>query len=184
LGSGRYQGLRLAARGLDGLICGMGRPPRIEYPGPLYHVISRGNERRAIVRDDADRRKRLDWLRRAVETYGWRLHAFVLMNNHDHLFMETPQANLSAGRSAASNEPPPNFSRPSNAWRTSCLIPSTGLTPDAQESRQENRAIAHSHDCDPRNAQGPMLKIIRRSSAPCHLRNWQTNGRRRLPGRC
>ncbi len=75
----------------------MARPLRIEFPGALYHVISRGNERRAIVRDDADRRKRVDWLRRTVETYGWRLHAFVLMNNHDHLFVETPEANLSAG---------------------------------------------------------------------------------------
>jgi len=75
----------------------MARPLRIEFPGALYHVISRGNERRAIVRDDADRRKRLDWLRRTVETYGWRLHAFVLMSNHDHLFVETPEANLSAG---------------------------------------------------------------------------------------
>ena len=75
----------------------MARPLRIAFPGALYHVISRGNERRAIVRDDADRRKRLDWLRRTVEMYGWRLHAFVLMNNHDHLFVETPEANLSAG---------------------------------------------------------------------------------------
>ena len=75
----------------------MARPLRIEYPGAHYHVMSRGNERRPIVRDDADREKRLDWLRRTVETYGWRLHAFVLMNNHDHLFLETPQANLSAG---------------------------------------------------------------------------------------
>jgi putative transposase len=75
----------------------MARPLRIEFPGALYHVISRGNERRAIVRDDADRQKRLDWLRRTVEVYGWRLHAFVLMTNHDHLFVETPEANLSAG---------------------------------------------------------------------------------------
>jgi len=75
----------------------MARPLRIEFAGALYHVMSRGNERKAIVRDDADRKKRLDWLRRTVETYGWRLHAFVLMNNHDHLFVETPGANLSAG---------------------------------------------------------------------------------------
>jgi REP element-mobilizing transposase RayT len=75
----------------------MARPLRIEFPGALYHVISRGNERRDIVRDDADRQKRLDWLRRTVEVYGWRLHAFVLMDNHDHLFVETPEANLSAG---------------------------------------------------------------------------------------
>ena len=75
----------------------MARPLRIAYPGALYHVISRGNERQAIVRDDTDRHKRLDWLRRTVETYGWRLHAVVLMTNHDHLFVETPQPNLSAG---------------------------------------------------------------------------------------
>ena len=59
--------------------------------------MSRGNERRPIVRDDADREKRLDGLRRTVETYGWRLHSFVLRDNHDHLFVETPQPNLSAG---------------------------------------------------------------------------------------
>jgi putative transposase len=59
--------------------------------------MSRGNEQRPIVTDDADRRRRLDWLRRTVETYGWRLHAFVLMDNHEHLFVETPAPNLSAG---------------------------------------------------------------------------------------
>ena len=53
----------------------MARPLRIAYPGALYHVISRGNERQQIVRDDTDRGKRLDWLRRTVETYGWRVHA-------------------------------------------------------------------------------------------------------------
>jgi REP element-mobilizing transposase RayT len=50
-----------------------------------------------VVRDDADRSKRLDWLRRTVETYGWRLHAFALLTNHEHLFVETPEGNLSAG---------------------------------------------------------------------------------------
>ena len=75
----------------------MARPLRIELAGGLYHVMSRGNERRAIVRDDADRQRRLDWLQRTVEVYGWRLHAFVLMTNHDHFFLETPEPNLSAG---------------------------------------------------------------------------------------
>ena len=75
----------------------MARPLRIQFAGALYHVMSRGNERRPIVRDDVDRHKRLDWLRRTVETYGWRLHAFALMTNHEHLFVETPEANLSAG---------------------------------------------------------------------------------------
>lgn len=75
----------------------MARPLRIQFPGAVYHVISRGNERRPIVRDDRDREKRLDWLRRTVETYGWQMHAFVLMTNHEHLFVQTPQPNLSAG---------------------------------------------------------------------------------------
>ncbi len=75
----------------------MSRPLRIEFSGALYHVMSRGNERGDIVRDDIDRQERLDWLRRTVETYGWRLHAFVLMTNHEHLFVETPEPNLSAG---------------------------------------------------------------------------------------
>jgi putative transposase len=75
----------------------MARPLRIEFPGALYHVMSRGNDRQPIVRDDADRQRRLDWLRRTVETYGWRLHAFVLMGNHDHLFVATPEGNLCVG---------------------------------------------------------------------------------------
>lgn len=75
----------------------MARPLRIEFAGAIYHVTSRGNAQQDIVLDDADRHRRLDWLRRTVETYGWRLHAFVLMRNHDHLFVETPEPNLSAG---------------------------------------------------------------------------------------
>ncbi len=75
----------------------MARPLRIEFAGALYHVMSRGNEKRPIVRDDVDRSERLDWLRRTVMTYGWHLHSFVLMTNHEHLFVETPEPNLSAG---------------------------------------------------------------------------------------
>ena len=45
-------------------------------------MMSRGSERRRIVRDNADRQKWIDWLRRTVETHGWRLHCFVLMPKH------------------------------------------------------------------------------------------------------
>ena len=48
----------------------MARSLRIEFPGAFYHVTSRGNARQEIVRDDADREKWLDWLRRTIETYG------------------------------------------------------------------------------------------------------------------
>jgi REP element-mobilizing transposase RayT len=79
------------------MLSDMARPLRIEFAGALYHVISRGNGRADIVSEDHDRHKRLYWLQRTVETYGWQLHAFVLMNNHEHLFVETPRPNLSAG---------------------------------------------------------------------------------------
>jgi len=48
----------------------MARPLPIELPGAIYHVMSRANARGLIVRDDADRQRRLDWLRRTVETCG------------------------------------------------------------------------------------------------------------------
>ena len=75
----------------------MARPLRILFPDALYHVISRGDNRRAIVRDDQDRGKRLEWLERTVEQHGWKLHAFVLMDNHEHLFVQTPRPNLPQG---------------------------------------------------------------------------------------
>ena len=94
----------------------MARPLRIEFPGALYHVMSRGNERKPIARDDLDREKRLDWLRRTVETYGWRLHAFALMRNHDHLFVETPEANLSAGMQYLNGSYTSYFNRRHRRW--------------------------------------------------------------------
>lgn len=75
----------------------MARPLRIAFPGALYHVTSRGNARAAVFLDEGDFARRQGWLRRTVETYGWCVHAFALMTNHDHLFVETAQANLSAG---------------------------------------------------------------------------------------
>jgi len=60
----------------------MARPLRIEYEGALYHVMSRGIERRDIVADGRNRERWLKWLVRTVETYDWQLHAFVLMDNH------------------------------------------------------------------------------------------------------
>jgi REP element-mobilizing transposase RayT len=73
----------------------MARALRVEYPGAVYHVTCRGNERRAIVADDADRRAWVQRLRAALDGYRVVLHAYVLMDNHFHLVVETPQANLS-----------------------------------------------------------------------------------------
>src|SRR6266511_4267743 len=72
----------------------MARPLRIEYPGAYYHITSRGNERKAIFRDDEDRVKFLELLGRAVEEFYIRLHGYVLMSNHYHILLETPNGNL------------------------------------------------------------------------------------------
>jgi REP element-mobilizing transposase RayT len=75
----------------------MARPLRIEYPGAVYHVTSRGNARQDIVADDRDRSQFLTMLAHVVDRFGWRCHAYCLMNNHYHLLLETPQPNLSLG---------------------------------------------------------------------------------------
>ena len=73
----------------------MARPLRIEYPGAYYHVTSRGNERKAIFRDGSDRRKFLELLSSSIKQFILRLHAYVLMDNHYHLLVETPVGELS-----------------------------------------------------------------------------------------
>jgi len=73
----------------------MARPLRIEYEGALYHITARGNEQRNIFLDHADRLKFLSILNESYLKYGILLHCYVLMNNHYHLMLETPRANLS-----------------------------------------------------------------------------------------
>src|SRR5450631_1722481 len=75
----------------------MARPPRFEHSGAFWHVTVRGNERRSIFRDDADRLVFVDLLGRTVALFRWRLHAYVLMGNHFHLFLDTPEPTLSMG---------------------------------------------------------------------------------------
>ncbi len=75
----------------------MARPLRIEYDGAVYHVTSRGNERKNIFEDDEDRLLFLDTLKKVNEKYNWLCHAYCLMNNHYHFVIETPDGNLSKG---------------------------------------------------------------------------------------
>ena len=75
----------------------MARPLRIEFPGAVYHITSRGNARQAIFTDDEDRGGFLDILSMVVERFKWLCHAYCLMENHYHLLIETPNANLSKG---------------------------------------------------------------------------------------
>ncbi len=75
----------------------MPRQVRIEYPGAVYHVMARGDRLEPIVSDDEDRKTFVRTLAKACQRAGFRLHAYVLMPNHYHLLLETPQANLSRG---------------------------------------------------------------------------------------
>ncbi len=75
----------------------MARPLRLEFPGAVYHVTSRGNARQDIVVDEHDRSQFLSLLAHVVDRYGWLCHAYCLMDNHYHLLIETPQPNLSLG---------------------------------------------------------------------------------------
>ena len=75
----------------------MARPLRIEYSGAVYHVTSRGNARRKIFKDDIDKDNLLETLSNVVTRFNWLCHAYCLMDNHYHLLIETPDANLSKG---------------------------------------------------------------------------------------
>lgn len=75
----------------------MTRPLRLEFPGALYHVTSRGNRRNPIYRDDADRRAWLNVLGQVCERHHFVIHSFCQMSNHYHLLVETVEANLSRG---------------------------------------------------------------------------------------
>lgn len=75
----------------------MARKARIEFEGAVYHVLDRGDRREAIFRDETDHERFLTTLGEACARTGWRVHAFVLMRNHYHLLLETPQPNLVAG---------------------------------------------------------------------------------------
>ena len=73
------------------------RKLRVEYPGAIYHVMNRGDQREDIFRDDQDRRRLLATVGEVCEKTGWQVHAYCLMNNHFHLIIETPEANLVFG---------------------------------------------------------------------------------------
>ncbi len=74
----------------------MPRKRRIQYPGAMYHVMSRGDGGGRIYLEDADRHD-FKALAEACQKTGWQVHAYCLMSNHYHLVAETPEPNLVAG---------------------------------------------------------------------------------------
>lgn len=73
----------------------MARQLRHHYAGGWYHITTRGMGRREIFTDDRDREHFVELLAGVVERYGVILHAYVLMENHYHLLIETPDGNAS-----------------------------------------------------------------------------------------
>lgn len=75
----------------------MARPLRIAVADGTYHVTARGNERRAIVTDNADRRTFFRVLHRTIDRFDWRCLSYCLLDNHFHLLIRTPEPNLPRG---------------------------------------------------------------------------------------
>lgn len=75
----------------------MTRPLRLEFPGALYHVTSRGDHREAIYRDAVDRQAWLDTIALVCKRFNFVVHAYCQMTNHYHLLVETVDGNLSQG---------------------------------------------------------------------------------------
>ena len=73
----------------------MSRPLRIEFPGAIYHVTSRGDRREPIYRDDEDRTTHLEVIAQAMDRFDAQVLAYCQMGNHCHLVLHTRQANLS-----------------------------------------------------------------------------------------
>lgn len=89
----------------------MTRPLRLQFPGALYHVTSRGNRRSRIYRDDADRNAWLDVLALVCDRYHCVVHSFCLMSNHFHLMLETVEPNLARAMRHLNGEYTQHFNR-------------------------------------------------------------------------
>jgi REP element-mobilizing transposase RayT len=94
----------------------MPRSIRIEVAGGFYHVMARGNRRENIFLGDDDRGDFLKALGEACAMTGWRVHAWVLLSNHYHLMVETPEANLVAGMQWLQNTVTRRFNVRHRAW--------------------------------------------------------------------
>ena len=75
----------------------MPRKQRIEYPGAVYHIISRGNYRKDLFTHDKTAEAFERALFETAERCEWKLYAYVIMSNHYHLAIETPKPNLVDG---------------------------------------------------------------------------------------
>ena len=75
----------------------MSRPPRIEFPGAVYHLTSQGRDGQIIFRDEEDKGVFLNITGNVADRFGWLVHSYVLLDTHYHLVVEVTEANLSKG---------------------------------------------------------------------------------------
>ena len=94
----------------------MARSLRVEYAGAYYHVMARGNRREEIFLDEEDRRFFLKAVSEVCAQTGWMVHAWVIMGDHYHLFIETPEANLVEGMKWLQNTYTRRFNVRHRAW--------------------------------------------------------------------
>src|SRR5262245_10915860 len=81
----------------------MGRGHRLQVPGGIYHVVTRGIRRQPIYLDHIDRERFLGLLAEASDRCNWRIQGYCLMTNHYHLIVQTPEPNISAGMHYVNN---------------------------------------------------------------------------------
>ena len=72
----------------------MSRPKREWYPGATYHVMSRGNRRTAIFKDESDYLDFLEYISETKKMFRFKLHSLCLMTNHFHIALETGDIEL------------------------------------------------------------------------------------------
>jgi len=72
----------------------MPRQARLDAPGTLHHVIIRGLDRGAIVRDDTDREAFVARLGEVAQRTGTAIYAWALLQNHAHLLLRSGPTGL------------------------------------------------------------------------------------------
>jgi REP element-mobilizing transposase RayT len=75
----------------------MARPLRINYENAVYHIFARGNRKEDIFYSDEDKRLFQEKMNKTFQKYSLICYAYCLLDNHYHLFLKTPKANLSKG---------------------------------------------------------------------------------------
>ena len=89
----------------------MPRPPRPQFAGARYHLMSRGVARLPVFRDDEDRDAFLTMFGKVVRELGWKCLGYCLMETHYHLVVETPEPNLARGMQRLNSCFAANFNR-------------------------------------------------------------------------